>query len=647
MEKNLSALLCLSFGVLFVACSGGQRLAGGPSGGKAYVPDATIQSGSTAVGADEASYLARYQATDMGEAPTSLPVQFTMTLAHQDETGLQSLIQRQATVGSADFHRYLTTAQFNARFGASPAARSAVVNELEAAGFTVLPQRVGPGIVQATGTSGQAEAYFQTTIHVMRQNGSTRYAKVAPVTVPSTMKAMVVAVTGLENLVSPGFPSSPVPQSGVVSQACPQVAGGVQPECVSKCIQLGTCSTPTPPPPPTPMPTPPVITGPDGPGPCSNVPTATVQSGTIGTDTAWYNGYAPCTYAQDFDMPNLHGFSGSQSYAIGILNWTYENPSDINSFFVAMGVARTAPINDIQITNYGTGGWAPAYPTNSDWLEVTGDIEMIAALAPDATIYSYESEDGSPNGLVNAINTVVSDNLVSVLNMSFGSPEWANESAQYEYTQAFHNAISQGSAQGITFVASTGDFGLNDCGPNDLRGGQICDPASDPLVVAVGGLSPDTQNNYGVAYEQSYAWTEGGGGTSQYFAKGPSQATVCGGSMRCIPDVALSADCTKYAYLIFEGSDSGFCGTSFAANIFSAIQGEIDERQGTRKGSVNSNMYFPWESYGYGSPGLPSQGLPMIYVDITAGNNGAQAGPGWDFATGIGAPDGYGLSNVE
>jgi len=38
---------------------------------------------------------------------------------------------------------------------------------------------------------------------------------------------------------------------------------------------------------------------------------------------------------------------------------------------------------------------------------------------------------------------------------------------------------------------------------------------------------------------------------------------------------------------------------------------------------------------------------PIVFTDVTEGYNGASAGPGWDFASGIGIPDGYGLSNVE
>jgi hypothetical protein len=78
--------------------------------------------------------------------------------------------------------------------------------------------------------------------------------------------------------------------------------------------------------------------------------------------------------------------------------------------------------------------------------------------------------------------------------------------------------------------------------------------------------------------------------------------------------------------------------------MFAAIQEEIDQRQGTRKGNVVGQLYNLLATYGY-SPF--ASGQPNVFHDITQGNSGYQAGVAWDAASGIGSPDGWALSSTE
>lgn len=85
-------------------------------------------------------------------------------------------------------------------------------------------------------------------------------------------------------------------------------------------------------------------------------------------------------------------------------------------------------------------------------------------------------------------------------------------------------------------------------------------------------------------------------------------------------------------------------GTSMASPIFAALQAEIDQRQGTRKGNVVGRLFTLWRAYGY-SPF--ASGQPAVFHDITTGNNGYLAVTGYDWASGIGTVDGWALSSVE
>jgi len=78
-------------------------------------------------------------------------------------------------------------------------------------------------------------------------------------------------------------------------------------------------------------------------------------------------------------------------------------------------------------------------------------------------------------------------------------------------------------------------------------------------------------------------------------------------------------------------------GTSLASPLAAAGFAEMAQMRGSAIGFAGNALYADYTGNGYSSGEL---------VDITAGNNGAQAGPGWDFVTGIGTPDWYLLSKA-
>ncbi|MDH2910373.1 MAG: S8 family serine peptidase [Candidatus Eremiobacteraeota bacterium] len=355
-------------------------------------------------------------------------------------------------------------------------------------------------------------------------------------------------------------------------------------------------------------------------------------------------------------MPVQHGFGGSAQFPIGIIVDGDANDSDLSQFYAAMRVNRTG--NLIRLgSNNGTS------PEGQQ--EAAVDVETVSALAPASTVYLYRIPSINGGDVVAGMNQVVTDNLVAVVSMSFGGCEKQPYPTYYEFASAEDSAAAQGSAQGITFVAASGDSG----GPSNLSGcASVMAPAASSYVVAVGGTSPDAPNNntsggappdaYRSGYQ--YAWGQptptsadppcsqnfcgSGGGASTHFQTS-EQNNACGGSWRCVPDVSLAADFYHRAFGVYNGTSEPLAaGTSFATPIFSAIQAEIDQRQGTRKGNVVGRLYSIWDMYGYGAF---APGQPTVFQDITSGSNGYQASAGYDWASGIGSLDGWALSSVE
>ncbi len=600
------------------------------------------------------------QLSDLGAAPASQDVHLVITLAHRDEAGLRQLIAEQRTPGSGEYERFLTPQQFDQRFGASPETRLRVVNALRAAGFDVLAQRLGASVIEADAPAARAEAYFATRLHDVREvTGRVAMIPASPVQVPRALQQGVISIVGLDTT-SIQLPHRAPPRIGNPSR--PMVVMPCHPGMPCIPIPCGiTCPHPTPPvPQPTPAPTAPPGSqfpqyGPDQP----------VRPPAGYTDDATYNysrGYAPYTYAQDYDMPVQHGFGGSAAYPIGFLIPGDVLDSDLQSFYQDMGVDRTGSLIRID-----TPGHTVRIGGSDDQFEATLDAETLSALAPAATIYQYRPPSFSPADIVSAMNVVDQDNSVAVLSMSFGGCEkwgWSYPGfwpIDYGGTAAMGSAAEQGSAQGITFVASSGDAG----GPPSLSGcTSVWAPASSADVVAVGGTSPFApDNNMGApgayGYRYQYAWGQyvpnpgkpcaqnfcgTGGGASTYF-KTDEQLNACGGTWRCVPDISLAADYYHRGFMVLNGAAiAGANGTSFAAPIFAAIQAEIDQRQNTRKGNVVGRLYSLWRTYGYRAF---ASGQPAIFTDITAGNTGYAASPGYDWASGIGTINGWALSSVE
>ena len=117
----------------------------------------------------------------------------------------------------------------------------------------------------------------------------------------------------------------------------------------------------------------------------------------------------------------------------------------------------------------------PNGPGTDNWeVEEALDVEWAHAIAPGAQIILVEANSQSLSDLMASVATAASQPGVSVVSMSWGFPEgqavFASDEATYD---------SVFNVPGVTFVASTGDYGAAD--PEY--------PAFSPNVVAVGGTS--------------------------------------------------------------------------------------------------------------------------------------------------------------
>jgi subtilase family serine protease len=297
----------------------------------------------------------------------------------------------------------------------------------------------------------------------------------------------------------------------------------------------------------------------------------------------------------------------------------YDDPnaaSDLQTFDAEYGL----PNPTFQRLNQsGVAGSYPSADSTGGWeVEESLDIEWAHAIAPLANIDLIEANNNGTSSLFSAVNTARDLPGVVAVSTSWGGNEFSSETL-YDSTY-FTTPTGHG---GVTFVASSGDDGA----PGVY-------PAFSPNVLAVGGTSLTLNASGG--YGSESGWSGSGGGISQYESQPAYQKGVVTQSttQRTSPDVAMDAD-PNTGVSVYDSYDQSnpwlqIGGTSVGSPIWSGLIAIAD--QGRMLANLNSLDG-------------PTQTLPDIYAlpesdfnDITTGNNGYAAGPGYDLVTGRGSP---------
>ncbi len=390
-------------------------------------------------------------------------------------------------------------------------------------------------------------------------------------------------------------------------------------------------ATPTPVPTPTPVATPtpkPTPTPTGGPTPTPTpAPTATPTPGSGCNGSAALNG--PLTnssgtlatgIAKPFDFPVQHGCNGA-GYTAAVIIDDPVNTSYLQTYLTAAGVTRTGTTTNVAVDGGGTG----------DEPETDLDVQTIAGLAPGANIIVYHMGSLADQNIEDAYNKAISDGKASVVNSSFGGCE----SQDTPFESATNSIAQQGAAVGVTFVASSGDTGSNEC--SGAKG--VSAPAGDPYFTSVGGVN-FTDTSAGVLTSVtmgSASGDSGGGGVSTVVALPTWQSGITGmiTSGRNQPDISLPFD----PVAVYTGGAWGqYLGTSWSSPQAVALFIETNQLHATKLGFLNPTIYSLFKSTGYSS----------YYTPCTSGNNGAYtcSATQYNQAAGIGAPKGYALANA-
>ena len=287
--------------------------------------------------------------------------------------------------------------------------------------------------------------------------------------------------------------------------------------------------------------------------------------------------------------------------------------SDLHIFDKEFDLPDPPAFTKIEQTSGGTGPTA-----DTGWsAEASLDVEWTHAIAPGAKIILVEAQNAGAVSLLDyGVATAAQQAGVSVVSTSFGFGEFDGE------TSYDHIFTTPAGHTGVTFVASTGD----DAAPADY-------PAFSPNVLAVGGTHLTLSNG---SYSKETGYSDGGGGISSYENKPSYQSTVSASlTQRTTPDVSFDGD-PNTGVAVYDSYNGGYPGwyriggTSLSSPAWAGLIAIANQGRATAKLASLDGV---------------TQTLPKLYSlpasdfhDITSGNNGFTAGPGYDLVTGRGTP---------
>ncbi|NUR24965.1 MAG: peptidase S8, partial [Catenulispora sp.] len=285
---------------------------------------------------------------------------------------------------------------------------------------------------------------------------------------------------------------------------------------------------------------------------------------------------------------------------------------DMNTYRAQYGLpACTSASGCFKQVNQTGGSKLPR--SNSSWAgEISLDLDMVSAIAPNAHIILVEASTASMTNLGTAVNTAVKMGAKFVSN-SYGGGESSSDSS---YDSSYFNH------PGVAITVSSGDSAYG-----------VEYPAASPYVTAVGGTALKRDSS-ARGWSESVWFTKAGegagSGCSAYSAK-PSWQKDTGCSKRTVADVSAVADpATGVAvYQTYGGNGwAVYGGTSASSPIIASVYALA----GTPTASI---------------PAADAYAHTSALNDVTTGNNGTcspsylcTGGTGYDGPTGLGSPNG-------
>ncbi|MGA7381788.1 MAG: Ig-like domain repeat protein [Terriglobales bacterium] len=589
-------------------------------------------------------------ANDAGAVPDDVVLgRLTLVLARtpQREAAFQRLLEDQQTIGSANYHHWLTPVEIGQQFGVSAHDVAAIKNWLESQGLHGVSAANAGNRIHFTGPASAVGSAFGAPLRYYRVSGEQRFSISSDPQIPKALAGIIKSVSGLYTLqAQPQYMKSNVQATfGSQGQFCNE----------------GIC-----------------------------------QSFIFPLDFSNIYGFG--------SFPILT-FGAGQTIAIAGRSRVYkpdvENFESLSELPKKDHVETIPPAGTDPGAAKSTGDCTAPSQICGDQGEATLDVTRATSVAPGATVNLVASAStASEDGVQIAVDYVIDTNPVpaKILSLSFGNCEATAGSAG---VTMYDTLFRQAAAEGISVFVAAGDSGAAGCDQpfvtppvsQSASPNYICSSSYGTCVGGTEFNDPPGSNYWNgddgqaTAYIPEGAWNEpdnngepivasGGGGASKFI---PTPAWQVGPGVpaartgRYTPDVAFSASAHDgyFVCLASAGTKSTpsdcviqnngnfgfvvFSGTSATAPSMAGIAAILNQSQNEAQGNLNPELYLlgadfyhsPFNDVTGASsgvadcdlhvPSMCNNSIPNTTDPSTAGLEGFLVGTGYDEATGLGS----------
>jgi subtilase family serine protease len=558
---------------------------------------------------------ARERARTAGTVAGTSQVSFDLLFSLRNAAAAQAFVRQVSSPGSAEFHHYLTDAQWMSRFGPTQADVSKAEAWLRQAGFRVGSVARDRLYVTAAGTALRVEHAFGVKLGYYEVNGHRVRLAEGTMTIPSSLADVVSGTVGVNQYVA----TPALAQAGHAAAAS----------------AVATGREPAPP------------AGFRNPEPCSafwGQKTDTKDSGQLYQPYTHPLPYDSCGY-KPAQLRGAYGLAGSvakgtrgSGVTIAITD-AYDSPTllpDAQHYFKLNDPAH--PLLSSQFTNVEpTTVNDQAFCAGSGWYDEQAlDVEASHTMAPGAHIEFVGAQNCLDSGLLAAVTTavtsgasVVTDSWDDVLGDVFTDAATKT---------AFDDTFMLAASTGVSVLFCSHDFG-----DNFASFGMTAQnyPATSSYVTSVGGTTLEV--NASNSRQAEYGWSTarqvlcevqarncgsatkplaplaydngGAGGTSYVYTQPFYQVGVVPKALalrneavngpvpyRVEPDISMDAD-PQSGMLIgltqtfpngvyYDQFKEG--GTSLASPLLAGVIADADQAAGVSLGFLNPVLYKAW-----------------------------------------------------
>ena len=472
----------------------------------------------------------------VSKATTATPVNDSVKMNHlqlilkpsASQTALmEATIANQHDPKSAQFHHWLTPAQFGAQFGVADSDIAAVTSWLVSQGFTVNAVYPNKTQIDFSGTAAQVRQAFHTQENIYTINNVKHLSNSSDISIPSALKSVVAGVMGLNDFHPTALAKKPevaqwsASKKGFVSKSKPS-SGAITGQAIKgQAINFSATER-------------------------GLVPNdmATIY----GIRTLRANGVTGAginiAVVEDADMVPADWTNFVSVFNLGQFNGTFQqiNPA---------APTGTNNCNDPSVDNFGESG------------ETVLDAEWSTAIAPAANIWvstcsDYTADFSAPStdnffggvflAASNLINAPSAANRPDIISASYGFGEYFTDAAS---KTAIDLMWAQADAEGISVFVSTGDSGSNPSFNGGIINGYQGNTAVDANSFATS------------AHDTAVGGTDFSdvlkGTTSTYFA--PTPSAVGGSALSYVPEIPWNNSCGNGVAATANGFSSAvaFC----------------------------------------------------------------------------------------